>query len=66
MWPVQIRLSPKNTGKLKDLVKVYEQTCPDYNLSATQQVNLLLAGRLGLALVEAQAELKKNKRCRRK
>lgn len=60
---MQIRLSKNNTKLLKSLIRIYKKTCPDYDLSVTKQGNLLLAGRLGLAVQEAEKELQ-NHACR--
>jgi hypothetical protein len=57
---VQIRLTPTNERLLKELRTVYKKTCPDYDLSNTKQFNLLLTGRLKVALTEARKELAKN------
>jgi len=65
---MQIRLTKPNAERLEQLVSLYRRICPDYDLSPTQQVNLLLGGRLKLALAEAQVEQVKKpctKKCRK-
>lgn len=54
---MQIRLSKGNATKLNTLRKLYRQTCDEYDLSNTQQCNLLLSGRLTLAITAAEKEL---------
>lgn len=58
---MQIRLSTSNTEKLKKLQGIYRKTCPGYNLSGTQQANLLLAGRFDVAIKEAKDDLERSK-----
>lgn len=58
---MQLRLTEPNAQRLVNLVKIYKQISPDYDLSPTKQGNLLLAGRLGLAIDEAKKEAKKLK-----
>ena len=60
-WVMQVRLSVRNTAKINELRGIYRKTCSEYNLSLTQQTNMLLAGRLDVAILEAKKELKKAK-----
>ena len=55
---MHIRLSGENVKSLKQLVANYRKTDDGYDLSHAQQVNLLLRGRLKVALKESEQELK--------
>lgn len=57
---MQIKLCPDNESGIKKLVRIYGKICPEYDLSPTYQCNLLLRGRIKVALLEAMKELKKN------
>lgn len=59
---MQIRLTKRNSKRLVELVGLYKKTAPDYDLSFAQQVNLLIGGRLDLAIKEAKKDYKKCKR----
>lgn len=59
MKQLKLTLTKNNTKRLKELVRLYRKTCPDYNLSFTAQANLLLGGRLTVAFHEAEQEFKR-------
>jgi hypothetical protein len=61
---MQIRLSARNQKKILELMGIYRKTCPDYDVSTTFQTNLLLAGRLDVAILEAKKDLKSKRCCR--
>jgi hypothetical protein len=58
---MQIRLTQRNEKEARKLIRIYKQTCREYDLSVTKQLNLLIAGRLGLAIEEAEKELAEHK-----
>lgn len=57
-------ITHQNIENLEMLMSKYRQLCSEYTLTMDEQANLLLAGRLKLAIQEAEAELKKNRKCR--
>lgn len=54
---MQIRLHEQNAKLLRDLMKAYVKICPDYSISATQQVNLLFRS----AVLSAMEQVKDKK-----